>query len=84
MQSYQQSQTKDRGMNKYRANPYSSLAQAMDPRSSERGLSLKRQAPAEARLPTGGFVEFASSRLGEPSSPERDHPSLKGEVPHLG
>ncbi|QCD89717.1 hypothetical protein DEO72_LG4g663 [Vigna unguiculata] len=49
-------------------NPYTSLAQAKDPHSSKRGLSLKLHVLTEARLPTKRTVVFASSHLGETSS----------------
>ncbi|QCE15485.1 hypothetical protein DEO72_LG11g2496 [Vigna unguiculata] len=58
------------GKNNHRANSCTNLAQIVDPRSGERGLSLKLQ-------------DFVSSRLDEPSLPERDHSLPKGEVPRL-
>ena len=64
-------------------NPYTSLAQAKDPHSSKRGLSLKLHVLTEARLPTKRTVVFASSHLGETSSHGWDCSSLKGKVSRL-
>ena len=54
------------GENKHRVSSCTSLTQAMGPRSSERGLSLKLQALAQARLPTESPAGFTSSRLARP------------------
>jgi len=61
-------------------------------------ISLKLEALAQARgvpvtqvvdsllgdIATEALGGFLHTRLGEPSSPKRDHPSPKGEVPRLG
>jgi len=40
--------------------------------------------PRLGEIATRAWGGFRMARLGEPSSPERDNPSPKGEVPRLG
>jgi len=59
------------------------LAQAKSPRSGERSPLAQAANSCLGEIATEAVRGFSHARLGEAITPERDHPSPKGEVPRL-